>query len=315
MKETIPPRKRRLPLPPPVAAAASETMAKAIAHVLSVQEENGAWSRLRVEFPAEAEPTSWAVKVFSSLRSEAKAVERGLSFIMRDQREDGSWNGNSAHTAFAICALLEAGKGADATDKAVEYLRKVQGGEGGFTRMGGEGQTLTVYTANVLFALAAAGLAKGDPMVDKALTWLRSRQGKDGGFAMTGEGDSIALATTWTMRALRALGAFPSDSVVKTAREWLLGVQRRSGGFSMTGQAREDPEVTSLAICALLRLPHMEKTLERAVAYLCGAQEGDGSFTSSMPMQFNNVAKKNTQTTLFVIWALSEWASAAPRPA
>ena len=306
MKETIHSRKTSPPLPPPVAAAASETMAKAIAHVLAVQEENGAWSRLKGEFPAEVEPTSWAVKVFSGLSREEKAVERGLSFIVTDQREDGSWNGNSAHTAFAICALVEARKGADAIARAVEYLRGIQGGEGGFTRIGREGQTLTVYTANVLFALAAAGLAKGDPMVDKALSWLRSRQGKDGGFAMTGEGDSIALATTWSVRALRALGALASDSVVKMAREWLLRVQKASGGFSMTPEAREDPEVTSLAICALLGLPHMEKTLERAVTYLCGAQESDGSFTSSMPMQFNNVAKKNTQTTLFVIWALSE---------
>ena len=79
-----------------------------------------------------------------------------------------------------------------------------------------------------------------------------------------------------------------------------------SGGFSMTAAGGEDPEVTSLAICALRGLPRMEEVLERAVTYLNGAQHDDGAFTSSMPMQFNNVAKKNTQTTLFVIWALSE---------
>ena len=74
----------------------------------------------------------------------------------------------------------------------------------------------------------------------------------------------------------------------------------------MTRLGPEDPEVTSLAICALRGLSHTEKVLERAVAYLNGAQHADGAFTSSMPMQFNNVARKNTQTTLFVIWALSE---------
>jgi len=306
MKENGPSKETRLRLPLPVAALASGTMAKAISHVLAAQEENGAWSRLRGEFPAEAEPTSWAVKVFSGLSREEKAVERGLSFILRDQRKDGSWNGNSAHTAFAICALVEARKGADAIVKAVEYLRRVQDGEGGFTRIGKEGQPLTVYTANVLFALKSAGFAKGEPIVDKALSWLRSCQGKDGGFAMTKDGDSIALATAWTIRALRALGAIASDAEVEGASTWLLGVQKASGGFSMTRSVREDPEVTSLAICALLRLPHMEKALERAVTYICGVQEADGSFTSSMPMQFNNVAKKNTQTTLFVIWALSE---------
>jgi prenyltransferase beta subunit len=306
MKETIPSKETRFRLPAPVAAAASGTMAKAIAHVLAMQDENGAWSRLRGEFPAESEPTSWAVKVLSTLGREKKVVERGLSFILKDQRQDGSWNGNSAHTAFVVLALAEARKGAEAIDRAVEYLRKVQDEEGGFRRIGKEGQPLTVYTANVLFACKAAGLGEGDPMVDKALSWLRSCRGRDGGFPMTKGGDSIALATTWTIRALRALGAPPSAAGVRSTSKWLLAAQHASGGFSMTVSAPEDPEVTSLAICALRGLPHMEKTLERAVTYLCGAQEADGSFTSSMPMQFNNVAKKNTQTTLFVIWALSE---------
>lgn len=306
MKESILSRKTPLRLPPPVAAAASGTMEKAIAHVLAVQDENGAWSRLRGEFPAESEPTSWAVKVLSALGREKKAVERALSFILGDQRKDGSWNGNSAHTAFSVLSLVEARKGARAIAKAVEYLKDVQDGEGGFTRIGKEGEPLTVYTANVLFSLKAAGFAEGDSMVEKGLSWLRSCQGRDGGFAMTKEGDSMALATTWTMRAFRAWGARSSDAGVQGASKWLLAAQHGSGGFSMTRSSHEDPEVTSLAICALLRLPQTDERIERAVIYLSSAQGSDGSYTSSMPMQFNNVAKKNTQTTLFVIWALSE---------
>jgi prenyltransferase beta subunit len=306
MKEPVPSKETRLRLPAPVIAAASDTMAKAVAHVLAMQDENGAWSRLKGEFPAESEPTSWAVKVLSTRGWGKKAVERGLSFILKDQKADGSWNGNSAHTAFVVLALAEARKGAEAIDRAVEYLRKVRDEEGGFRRIGKEGQPLVVYTANVLFALKAAGLGKGEPMVEKALSWLRSCQGWDGGFPMSKGGDSIALATTWTIRTLRALGAGPSAPEVRSASKWLLAAQHASGGFSMTVSTPEDPEVTSLAICALRGLPHMEKTIERAVTYLCGAQEPDGSFTSSMPMQFNNVARKNTQTTLFVVWALSE---------
>ncbi len=74
----------------------------------------------------------------------------------------------------------------------------------------------------------------------------------------------------------------------------------------MTSNAPEDPEVTSLAIIALAALSGQEEAVVRAAAYLSIVQHPDGAFTSSMPMQFNNVAKKNTQTTLFVIWALAE---------
>ncbi len=38
---------------------------KAISHILSMQDESGAWSRLKGEFPCETEPTSWAVKILS----------------------------------------------------------------------------------------------------------------------------------------------------------------------------------------------------------------------------------------------------------
>ena len=293
-------------MPAPVAAAASETMAKAIAHVLAMQDENGAWSRLRGEFPTESEPTSWAVKVLSALGREKKAVERGLSFILKDQKSDGSWNGNSAHTAFAILALVEERKGAEAIGRAVEYLRKVRDEEGGFRRIGKEGQPLIVYTANVLFALKEAGLGKREPMVDKALAWLRSCRGGDGGFPMSKGGDSIALATTWTIRALRALGAGPSAPEVGGALKWLLAMQHASGGFSMTAPAPEDPEVTSLAICALRGFPVWKRRSNEPWPICAALKRRDGAFTSSMPMQFNNVAKKNTQTTLFVIWALSE---------
>ncbi len=74
----------------------------------------------------------------------------------------------------------------------------------------------------------------------------------------------------------------------------------------MTSNAPEDPEVTSLAIIALAALSGQEEAVVRAAACLSIVQHPDGAFTSSMPMQFNNVAKKNTQTTLFVIWALAE---------
>jgi len=73
-----------------VALAAADTLSKAIAHANAMQEESGAWSRLRGEFPPESEPTSWSVKVLSGHDGEAERVKRGLAFLLRDQRPDGS---------------------------------------------------------------------------------------------------------------------------------------------------------------------------------------------------------------------------------
>jgi prenyltransferase beta subunit len=291
-------------LSPAVAEAAAATLSKAVAYVESMQEANGAWSRLKGEFPAESEPTSWAVKVLKRIAGEEERVARGAAFILGDQKPDGSWNNNSAHTAFALLALLEAGIGAGAIGKAAAYLQSVQEPGGGFTRIGREGQPLTVYTANVLFAADAAGFGKGATWIDRALLWLVSCQNRDGGFGMMKGSESITLATTWTMRALRAID--PESPEPAEALEWLLKMQHTSGGFSMTGAAPEDPEVTSLAMCALRGFAGTQEAVERALGYLNGVQHPDGAFTSSMPMQFNNVAKKNTQSTLFVAWALEE---------
>ena len=80
---------------------------KAIGHIISAQDENGAWSRLKGEFPCETEPTSWAVKVLSMNKTALNKVRKGVQFILNDQQPDGSWNNNAAHTGFAVMALLE----------------------------------------------------------------------------------------------------------------------------------------------------------------------------------------------------------------
>ena len=76
--------------------------------------------------------------------------------------------------------------------------------------------------------------------------------------------------------------------------------------------APEDPEITSLAIIALGTPPNMEEPILRAVEYLGRVQHSDGSFTGNTPMQFKGESKKNTQTTLFVAWALGELLDRTP---
>jgi hypothetical protein len=86
----------------------------------------------------------------------------------------------------------------------------------------------------------------------------------------------------------------------------LLKTQKPSGGFSFVPPAPEDPEATAYAIMALSGLPDKKDAVQKALDYLAKVQQADGAYVSSAPVQFNKTPKKNTQTTAFVAWALSE---------
>jgi prenyltransferase beta subunit len=285
---------------------AQDTLNKSIAHIVSVQDESGAWSRLKGEFPFETEPTSWAVKVLAMNKAAPDKVEKGVNFILKDQKPDGSWNNNTAHTAFTILALKETNKGDEAIKKGAEYLRAVQDTNGGFKRIGKEGAPLTIYTAVVLCALKEAGYKKDDPMVKQAIDWLISCQNADGGYGMPKGTPSLSLSTAWTIKALLAFGMTPSMPSVQNAVGYLQKTQKPSGGFSFVPPAPEDPEATAYAIMALNGLPDKKDAVQKAFDYLAKVQQADGAFISNAPVQFNKTPKKNTQTTAFVAWALSE---------
>ena len=284
----------------------ADTLPKALGYIVSMQESNGAWSRLKEEFPPETEPTSWAVKVLAMNGMENERVEKGVAFILKDQKPGGDWNNNTAHTAFALLALSQAKKGQVNCMNAVEYLRRVQDAAGGFKRIGTEGPPLTIYTSVVLCALAELGYPKEDATVKKALEWLTGCQNADGGYGMPKGSPSMGASTGWAIRAMLAYETDPASAPVKNAVAWLLKVQKPSGGFSMVPPAPEDPEVTAYAIMGLDRVPGQKDAVAKAVDYLAKAQLPDGAYVSDSPQQFDKKAKKNTQTTCFVAWALSE---------
>ena len=45
----------------PSLALSADTLPKALEYIVSMQEPSGAWSRVKGEFPGEAEPTAWAL--------------------------------------------------------------------------------------------------------------------------------------------------------------------------------------------------------------------------------------------------------------
>jgi len=287
-------------------SAPQDVVKKAIEHIVSVQDESGAWSRLKGEFPGEAEPTSWAIKVLAMNGVAPDKVEKGVAFLLKDQKPDGSWNNNTANVAFAILALKQANRGGEAVKKGIEYLKAVQDADGGFKRLGKEGAPLTIYTATVLLALKEAGIPRNDPMVRMAIDWLMGCQNADGGYGMPKGAPSLSLSTAWVIRGLLAYGVAPSTPFVHDAVEWLLKTQKPTGGFGAVPPAPEDPEATAYAMIALTRLTGKKDAVTKATGYLEKAQQADGAFISAVPIQFNKIPKKNTQTTCFVVWALSE---------
>lgn len=293
-------------IPLVVLAAPQDTLRKAIVHIATMQDENGAWSRLKGEFPPEAESTAWAVKVLAMNGMAPEKVDKGVAFLLKDQRPDGSWSNNTAGTAFTILALKQANMGDEAIKKGIQYLRDVQDADGGFKRLGKEGAPLTIYTAVVLVAMKEAGIPRNDPMVRMGIDWLMGCQNADGGYGMPKGTPSMALSTAWTVKALLAYNVAPSTPFVEDAIDWLLKTQKPTGGFSIVPPAPEDPEATAYVVIALSKLPDKKAIVDRAVEYLGKAQQPDGAFISASPIQFNKVAKKNTQTTCFVAWALSE---------
>ncbi len=290
----------------PSIVLSADTLPKALGFIVSMQEADGGWSRLKGEFPPETEPTAWAVKVLAMNNMEKERVDKGIAYILKDQKPGGDWNNNTAHTAFALLALAQVKKGQVNCMNGVEYLRRVQDPAGGFKRIGTEGAPLTIYTSVVLCALAELRYPKEDATVKKALDWLISCQNPDGGYGMPKGSPSVAAATGWAIRAMMSYEVDPASAPVKNAVAWLAKVQKASGGFSMVPPAPEDPEVTAYAMMGLDKLAGQKEAIVKAADYLSKAQQPDGAFISDTPQQFDKKAKKNTQTTCFVAWALTE---------
>jgi prenyltransferase beta subunit len=233
-------------------------------------------------------------------------IRKGVQFILRDQEPAGSWNNNAAHTGFAIMALQETGMSDEAIGRAISYLRNVQHEEGGFQRTAGAGESSTLHTAIVLFAMREAGFGIGDPMVRKALVWLVSCQNKDGGYGVSRGAPSVAFGTARAVKALCMYGTHLTEPFVKDGIAWLMTMQKESGGFAMSSDSTEDPEITAYAMTVMNGLDVYKTPMQKAIAYLEQVQEADGTFNSYAPIQFNNATRKNTQTTCFVAWALLE---------
>ncbi|WP_375465075.1 squalene--hopene cyclase [uncultured Methylobacterium sp.] len=148
--------------------------------------------------PPTADVTARVVSMLAQLgetRETSKALDRGVTYLLNDQEQDGSWYGrwgmNFIYGTWSVlCALNVAGVDPASTEirRAVEWLVRIQNPDGGWGEDASSykidpafepGSSTASQTAWALLALMAAGEAD-DPAVTRGINFLARTQGPDG---------------------------------------------------------------------------------------------------------------------------------------
>ena len=126
-----------------------------------------------------------------------------VSRLLAERRGNGSYQGWPGTSAYAVLALRAAG--ADSSTKAtVDWLRKVQGADGGW---GNDPQSPS--TADITGGVLQV-LTRGSQAADRALSYLRGEKRPNGGYAPGKNLSANAQATAWVAQGLLAAGKDPA---------------------------------------------------------------------------------------------------------
>jgi energy-coupling factor transport system substrate-specific component len=153
------------------------------------------------------------------------AGENLVERLLAQRRQSGSYQGWPASSAYAVLALRAAGA-EDATAATVNWLRKVQGKDGGWGNEPGDASTAEITGA------ALQVLTPGSKAGDRALTYLRKAKRPNGGFAPGNNLAANAQATAWAAEGLLAADKDPATfSTGKSSFSYLTDLQADDGHF------------------------------------------------------------------------------------
>ena len=279
----------------PVIDAAVE---KGKAYIAENQNADGGWPLLPGE-DSDAETTAFAVWALAegAKKPLSKTIQDGAAYLKGAQGGDGSWNGNAAHTVFALTALnvYNGGDSGERT-KAVKWLESTQNADGSWARQAGSNGSV-LYTSAVVAGLQKIGYEAKYPPVVRGAKWVLNRPAGDSGWSLRPGGASDAFATAWASLALYPVVEIP------TQMEWLRCAQNVDGGFSYNKGDQSDPEITSAAVAALSMLDWPLIDQQYALNYLIYIQQKNGSFISAVPIELSEPAQ-NIQTSSFAVIAI-----------
>jgi len=145
--------------------------------------------------------------------------------LLARRADNGSYQGWPGSSAYAVLALRAAGAN-DAAAPTVEWLRKVQGKDGGW---GNEPKSDS--TAEITGAVLQV-LTPGSDAADRALSYLRKAKRPNGGFAPGNNLGANAQATAWTSAGLLAAGKDPAGfGEGRSSFAYMRDLQTDSGYF------------------------------------------------------------------------------------
>jgi len=145
--------------------------------------------------------------------------------LLAQRRQSGSYQGWPATSAYAVLALRSADAGGS-TAGTVDWLRKVQGKDGGWGNEPGDPSTAEI-TGAVLQVLTPGSKAS-----DSALDYLRKAKRPNGGFAPGNNLSANAQSTAWTSEGLLAAGKDPGTfGSGKSSFTYMRDLQAEDGYF------------------------------------------------------------------------------------
>jgi energy-coupling factor transport system substrate-specific component len=166
--------------------------------------------------------------------------------LVAQRRSNGSYQGWPGTSAYAVLALRAAGAN-DAAAPTVEWLRKVQGREGGWGNEP-DSESTPEITGAVLQVLTPGSKAAED-----ALAYLRKSKRPNGGFAPGNNLSANAQATAWASEGLLAAGKDPAGfGTGKSSFTYMRSLQTDEGYFLQSPNLESSPVwVTADVLVAL----------------------------------------------------------------
>ncbi len=204
----------------------------------------------------------------SLLAADNPAVERGLDWLVAQQRADGSWSDNPALNALPMLALLSAGKTPGVKpynsplDRGLRSLLAQQAADGTFT---GQGGMMYGHGIATLLLAEACGMTQDDrflrPALRRAVRVILQAQAVEKGTFHAGgwryapsSTDSDLSVSVWQITALKAAseaGVVVPRAAMEKAGLYVKRCEHPSGGFAYQPGGFPNQSRTAAAIIAL----------------------------------------------------------------
>ena len=276
------------------------TIETAKKYIINSQNVDGGWPLIPGE-ESNVEITAFAIwsLIDADLGTGSSIIRRGVRYLERNQREDGSWNNNTAHTIFSVIALAKGKTAPDVRFRGLQWLKKAQNRSGSWGRES-KNTGHILYTAASLVGLKKLGLTpRHFKPILSGMEWIADpeRINFDGGWTLPSGTQSDIYVTSWVLQALSP------DYDLDEQIAWIKQFQNYDGGFGRYKGNSSDPEVTATVIMALAASEDPLNTRRIAISYFAKVQAESGGFISNTPIELKTPTE-NLQTTCFVLIAI-----------